>query len=746
MFDDLGGVSSEFDDWLATARAERSRALIGALRAEAEKLFARGRASAALPLLDRIHRMDPFDEDVLRLALKAEFEAGRPAAMQRRLKQMDELLRHELGVTVSTQSRALHDELIHELARPLSRPTDQVESAEAVLPQPNRGPLAARMPWPLIAATAVVVGVVTMTTTASTPDFAPKPIAVLPFDAGGGVDPALADGLAEALLSRLSRNGRLRVIGRTSAWQYKGKAADLRSIGRQLGVAYLVEGSVRRSANQMRVTAALVRTSDGSTVWSRDYTASDSQVQAVEASIGAAVVVALGERPVAATTGNLPAGDAYTLFLRAKGLIRQRTDASLKSARELLLVAVRIDPQFAPAWAYLGGATRLLEEDSFALDPTDPEGPSMTTRAAVEHALTLDPNLADAHALLGLVAGGYTLEGQSHLRRAVELDPRNSQNQFLWSAALARQGNYAAAARAAYESASLDPLWQRSVEAAASARLNVGDTQGARRYLMRIRAANPSGADEVETSIAMQAGDVSRAVEIGLGNKFGDHNAGAFDAGFALYSLGFEREGILIGRLELLSSVERAGHAADLATLIRIARETSQTGESFNFYLTAFSRLAREGRYRDIVALYDAHQGLMASIDQPIFANREIRREFGGILGLAFVKSGRAKDAARMRALVDEADRVTLANGQVPPDILVYIAENEAMLGRHEHAIGLLQRAFARGFRMYWGNSDIGQNPMFESLRNDRRFKRLVAISSAHRAKERREVLALHLM
>ena len=747
LYDDLDHITPEFDEWLLLERADRQAALGRALRSEAEKLLSRGRGAAALPLIDRLERLEPYDEDVLRLAMRAESQAGRPAAVRIRFQSAEDRLRDDLGVPLSTETRALHEDLIEDLGRAPDRTEARSRPAPASEPEIalRARPKLARRTLQLLAGVAalLLIGIAAYLTGSRTT--APASIAVLPFEAGKGADPNLADGLSQELLARMSLNRGFRVIGRTSAWQFKGRSGDLRVIGRQLGVGYLVRGSIAGDGDRMRVTASLVDQRDGSVLWSRTYSGAEQDAQAIEKSIATEVARRLGIQS-SARFDRQAKSPAYPLYLRALALFRQRTDVSLQASRNLLLAAVHDDPGFAPAWAYIGGATRLLEQDQFLLDPGDPDGPSMTSRQAVERALALDPQLPDAHAMLGLIAGSDTVEGQQHIRRAAQLDPADPQIQYFWSAALARQGNFAAAARAAYASAALDPLWSRSVEAAASARLNVGDSRGAERYLRTIRAANPDGADEVETSIAMQRSDVSHAVEIGLRNKFRDHGAGAFDAGFGLYALGFEREGILVGKLKLLSSIQQHGHASDLPALIRLARETSTTGESFNFYLTALWSLAADGRYADIAALYDARQGVMSSFDQATFANRGTRREFAAILSVALQKAGRTKEAVRMRGFADEADRVTLANGEVPPDILVNIAENEAMLGRSARALDLLDKAFAAGWRIYWNGTDFGRNPAFASLRGDPRFGRLAALSRQHKEKERREVEALNLL
>lgn len=122
LFDDLDHITPEFDEWLLLERAERQAALSRALRSEAEKLLSRGRGTAALPLIDRLERLEPYDEDVLRLAMRAESQAGRPATLRLRFQSAEDRVRNDLGVPLSTETRALHEDLLEELTRPPVKP------------------------------------------------------------------------------------------------------------------------------------------------------------------------------------------------------------------------------------------------------------------------------------------------------------------------------------------------------------------------------------------------------------------------------------------------------------------------------------------------------------------------------------------------------------------------------------------------------------------------------------------------
>lgn len=744
LFDDLDNISPEFDEWLALTRADRNRRLAVALRIEVEKLLQRGRGAAALPLIDRLHRLDPFDEDALRLALRAEFQSGRVAGIERRLREMDSRLQSELGVTVSRESRALRDELVEALGQ--SGTTRQASHSQ-LQPESNRPAKGARValsapPWrrPALAgmvAVAVAVGV--MVTQSSSPARPPKTIAVLPFAASAGVDLNLADGLSQELLSDLSHDAKLRVIGRTSAWQFKDKVADLRIVGRQLGAEYLVEGSVRPGNRGVRVTASVIRVRDGTAVWSRTYNASNGNLQPLQAAMRGSISAALGTRAQSVrAAAHKPKGEAYALYLKAKGLFRQRTATRMESARTLMLEAIRIDPQFAPPWAYAAGITNLLNEERFLLDQSRPKGRALTPRQALEHALDLDPNLADAHGFMGWIGGAYTAEGYRHLRRAVELDPNNPQILFWYSLALYRYGDYGRYAAVARKAAALDPLWQRPVEAAASASLWVGDEAAVRRYIDRLRAVNPDEALEVESSMAVQRGDLSKPIEIALGHKGRPHQLSTEQAATNLMELGFESEGRLISQLQP-ERLPETRNPPDRAALLREASED----ENFD-YAGILYRLRFHGRFSDVAALYDVGNGQLAEIRRATYFNRQLRSDLGPAVAQALLKVGRKGEADQLLRLSEEAGRSIRASGAMHPCFLVGHAAAHAVAGKREEAIRLLQQTGAKStcFNIvYNGRVD----PLFENVRGDPRFERIVQRYVAHVQKERREVLAMRL-
>ncbi len=289
----------------------------------------------------------------------------------------------------------------------------------------------------------------------------PPSIAVLPFaDMSPGKDQEyFADGLAEELLNRLAKIPELRVVARTSSFQFKGKNEDLRVIGQKLNVATILEGSVRREGNRVRITAQLIKVEDGFHLWSESYDREVTDVFAVQDEIarsvaGALKVTLLGDRPRSATTQNT---EAYNAYLQGRYFHERGSQADLEKSVSYYQQAVSLDPNYALAWAGLAEA-RHWQAGSGHVPVA--EG-YREARAAAQRALTLDPNLADPHAALGSIQMWYDWDwagADASLHRALELEPRNAhvaRNAAALARTLGRLDEALALSRRAVE---LDPL------------------------------------------------------------------------------------------------------------------------------------------------------------------------------------------------------------------------------------------------------------------------------------------------
>ena len=281
----------------------------------------------------------------------------------------------------------------------------------------------------------VVVAVALWLYPARAPEVAPNTIAVLPFESMSDErdDELFADGLTEELNHALAGVPGLKVTGRTSSFYYKGRNEDLRVIGETLGVAHLLEGSVRRSADRLRVTAQLIKSADGFHLWSKSYDRSMADILDIQEDIARNVVVAMKSTLLGAD-GEKAADDrpddpyAYALYLRALGASRESNTAGMAAAQNLLEQILSLEPDFAPAWARLAnihGRRTMAMDEAYPL--TREESWRMVMQAT-EKALSLDPNNALAHSNLGGMA--WLLHGDAaaaapHLERAIELDPHD---------------------------------------------------------------------------------------------------------------------------------------------------------------------------------------------------------------------------------------------------------------------------------------------------------------------------------
>jgi serine/threonine protein kinase/TolB-like protein/lipoprotein NlpI len=257
-----------------------------------------------------------------------------------------------------------------------------------------------------------------------------KSIAVLPFvDMSEKHDQEyFSDGLAEELLDLLSRVPTLHVAARTSAFSFKGKSDDIPTIARKLLVANVLEGSVRKAGNRVRITVQLVRAENGYHLWSETYDRKLDDIFKIQDEIAGAVVQALkvslleGRLPTASVSQNI---EAYTLYLQARSIYsRAGMYSDQKKIVDYLERALKLDPTYAPAWALLSRAHVTLAYVS----SRNTQDWDEARRAAVK-ALALDPKLPDAHVAMALLYGAvdwdWTAE-QAQLQQALALDPNDA--------------------------------------------------------------------------------------------------------------------------------------------------------------------------------------------------------------------------------------------------------------------------------------------------------------------------------
>ena len=254
-----------------------------------------------------------------------------------------------------------------------------------------------------------------------------RSIAVLPFVnmSADREQEYFADGISEELLNLLAQVPELRVIARTSSFSFKGKDVDIAEIARTLNVANVLEGSVRKSGDTLRITAQLVRASDSSHLWSQTYDRQMTDVFKVQDEIASTVVEQLKIKLLgAAPTVRVTDSRAYALFLQGREVARQGSPAALEQAIVLYKQALAIDPSYAPAWDGLADAYYThMDFGVLAVDQGLP-----LARAAIKQALVNDPTYASVYARAALIEGGIARDlaaAARHLEQGLSLDPSN---------------------------------------------------------------------------------------------------------------------------------------------------------------------------------------------------------------------------------------------------------------------------------------------------------------------------------
>lgn len=261
----------------------------------------------------------------------------------------------------------------------------------------------------------------------SAPVESDKSIAVLPFVnmSDDSSNEYFSDGLSEELLNLLAKIPELKVASRSSAFQFKGEKFDLKEVAQKLDVAHVLEGSVRKAGNQVRITAQLIKAEDGYHMWSETYDRSLDNIFAIQDEISAAVVSALkiellGEAPKAHVVNP----EAYALMLKARYLHSQWSKENFEKAIEAFNQALEIEPGYAEAWASL--SVVYLTQTQSGYRPRD-DGVALA-RGAVNQALVLNPELATAWARLALIQIMFDWDwtgAETSIQKALSVAPEN---------------------------------------------------------------------------------------------------------------------------------------------------------------------------------------------------------------------------------------------------------------------------------------------------------------------------------
>jgi TolB-like protein/Flp pilus assembly protein TadD len=293
----------------------------------------------------------------------------------------------------------------------------------------------------------------------------PASVVVLPFVNLSGADyEFLSDGITEEVINSLGRIPDLRVIGRASAFQFKGEKIDLREIGRRLGVRYVLEGSVKESVGRLRISVWLEDTATGFRDWSQTFERDVQDTWIVEREIAAAIANALGntvgdKRSIDAHLAGAPPvvnSEAYQLYLKGRYFWNKSTAADIETGIKLFEEAIAKDPAYAPAYSGLAASyNALLTLTAYSIREY-----TAKIRAAATKALALDNTLGEAHGALAvaLAREGSLAAAEREYVRAVELSPGSALSYRGYSHHLQRVGRLDDALAAQRRAVELDPV------------------------------------------------------------------------------------------------------------------------------------------------------------------------------------------------------------------------------------------------------------------------------------------------
>ena len=572
----------------------------------------------------------------------------------------------------------------------------------------------------------------------------PASIAVLPFRNLANGDRFFAEGVGEEIMGQLAREPAFRVTGRASAAQFSGPS-DPRKVGRALGVDYILEGSVRPGAGRVRINASLIQTSDGTRLWSETYDEKLDDILDIQSAIGQAVASGLKRKLVARPrAGRAVSGETYALYLNARGLIAGPPQGA-HDAVEMLRRAIRMDPEFAPAWASLASA--LIRDGrtkgSDGLIAIIPQA-----RGAVRRALQLDPNLAQAYDVSAQLVGLDSPEGISHMQRAAELAPGGAEGAISRAVVLNVSGKFVEAYAARRRAREFDPLapgpWQLIAENAAT----MGDRAGAESAVRQGFPNDPIMQNFGLARVAWHSGDFSEAARRWSDLADGQSrwaSPSKLSLENALFMLRLSKDRPSRPPLPTIGH-SRSTPAGVWMKAPPSASEWQRRNRSSAAELVyrdenviAAKLMLTSGRSRELVATFDSPTGLLGVRRGQRVGTCYLQN--AALVALALRAVGRNGEANHILGQSDAAIRTAYRRGTVPLWFEEDAAGIWALLGRPGSAVDALDRALRRG-SAHATRSDLpklADEPALRSLRGNPRYEAVRAKYEAHYARERAE-------
>jgi TolB-like protein len=569
-----------------------------------------------------------------------------------------------------------------------------------------------------------------------------KSIAVLAFDdmSPGGDQAFFAEGLSEEILNVLAQVPGLKVAGRTSSFAFKGKDTDLREIGEILNVAHVLEGSVRKAGDRIRVTAQLIQASDGFHLFSKTYDRDLTDVFSVQDEVAALIGEALkaelqGDEalPVVAETDV----EAYDLYLLARQRIRSRNPVLMEEAIGMLDAALAIDVNYAPALAQRGLVTHLMSDAPGAYGDIPAAIAHEQGLAFVDRALELDPKLAEAHAVRGLLVTGQgrsdNSEAIASLERALELNPNMDEGKN-WLANVISDGDLRISL---YEEVvARDPMFGPAFTNLIQNYAGLDRFDDSEALIRRVRRiTGPDGnVRQALGTVAAMRGDLSAAFENFQYAYEANPNSTVVRAWYAgiLSSLGeFERA---------MSVVPPAGalgiHAAlgDFAAADRVIAETDFAAEASRGWLEdAANYLADRGRSDEFIDIVNRNYGGVRLLLQEIPLRGWWGTAYLGPLAYAYLQAGRVDDYEYLLAEMKSALDVQQGDGIDNRLHWWSQAQYAVLTGDLEKGAEHLERALDKGAKRVAGFEALwdlaADDPRLEAV-----FAKIIARGNAERA------------